>query len=463
MKLKVKISLIEFGEEKAFSIEQIKSWFPPGKFDKRYPQEYLKKWIYINSKYLEFLGVSYRWNDEKKELIFTPNNKVGLAPLRNPYGGKVYGSIVVKPRLGWIKIYDILEAISWRYIPLFLREEEPIISDGVLPRWFKAVDTLEAIYKALSLFMRGINSKQVVSTVPTGTVDWYTYSTKNVPYGKYNQFANQITDYSIDLEIHRQFKGIIEIIAKEISNTKVPVKIKYKARQLIASIGKKLENVTPTHPNVEKLKKMKIPNYYRTLYEKAIQKCIEYINQSKFSIDIGNFYGLPWSIEMGILFEYWVEHWAYIFAKKIGARFYSDIRKNSRIRFYNLGYWKSLSLLKPDIIIEKGDKTLIIEVKYKKHLMYLQYGKYSSGILEEHRHDLHQLLSYMSSSINEKRTGCLIYPKVKENVPNQFSTLINYANTRANVDVILCNVSFQPKEVLTTIKDIWNEKYAPFA
>lgn len=463
MKLKVKISLIEFGEDKAFSIEQIKNWFPSGKFDKRYPQEYLNKWFYTNSKYLEFLGVSYRWNDEKKELIFTPSNKIGLAPLRNPYGGKVYGSIVVKPRLEWIKIYDILETISWRYTPLFLKDEEPIISDEVLPRWFKAVDTLEAIYKALGLFMKGINSKQVVSKVPVGTVDWYAYSTKSVPYGKYNQFTNQVTDYSIDLEIHRQFKGIVEMIAEEISNPKVPVKIKYKARQLIASIEKKLENVTPTHPNVEKLKKITIPNYYRTLYEKAIQKCIEYINQSKFSTDIGNFYGLPWSIEMDRLFEYWVEHWAYIFAKKIGARFYSDIGKNSRIRFYNLGYWKSLSLLKPDIIIEKGNKTLIIEVKYKKHLMYLQYGKYSPEILEEHRHDLHQLLSYMSSSINEKRTGCLIYPKVNGNILDQFSTLINYTNARANVDVILCNVSFQPEEVLTAIKNIWNEKYVSFA
>ena len=122
-----------------------------------------------------------------------------------------------------------------------------------------------------------------------------------------------------------------------------------------------------------------------------------------------------------------------------------------------------MNQLKPDIIIEKGNKTLILEVKYKKHLMYLQYGKYPPEIQEEHRHDLHQLLSYMSSSISEKRVGCLIYPKMNRNMPNQFSTLINYTNTRANVDVILCNVSFQPEEVLTTIKNIWGEKYVSLA
>ncbi len=43
MKLKVKISLTEFGDPRGFSIEQIKNWFSSGKFDKRYLQEYLKK------------------------------------------------------------------------------------------------------------------------------------------------------------------------------------------------------------------------------------------------------------------------------------------------------------------------------------------------------------------------------------------------------------------------------------
>ena len=331
--MKVKISLVEFGEEKTFPIEQIKNWFPPGKFDKRYPQECIEKWLRTNSKYLEFLGVSYRWDNEKKELILTPGNKIGLAPLRKPYGGKVYGCIVVKPRLGWIKIYEILETIGWKCQPLFLKDEEPIISDGILPRWFKAIDTLEAISRALDLFMKGMSSKQVISKIPVGNVNWNTYSIKSIPYGKYDQFTTLITDYSIDLEIHRQFKSIVRMIGRDIADPKVPVKIKHKAKHLVVNIERKLENVTPSPPNVEKLKKIKIPSFYRTLYEKAIQKCIEYITQSKFSIEVGNFYGLPWSIEMDRLFEYWIEHWAYIFAKKIGARFYSDIRKNSKIRF----------------------------------------------------------------------------------------------------------------------------------
>ncbi|MDQ7082250.1 MAG: hypothetical protein Q9N34_04180 [Aquificota bacterium] len=253
-----------------------------------------------------------------------------------------------------------------------------------------------------------------------GAVNWLDYSRRKAPYGKYNQFDCLITNYSTDIMIHRQFKGIVELIISDVSLPEVPIKIRNRAKMLINSIQNKLANVKTEEPDPEKLRKVYIPNFYRPVYEKAIQKCLEYLEQSKFSLTTCNFYGLPWSLEMNKLFEYWIEHWAFVFAKRIGARFYSDIRENSKIRFYNLYNWKSLNMLKPDIIIEKDSKTLILEVKYKKHLMYFQYGEYSEEVLEDHRHDLHQLLSYMSSSINQKRIGCLIYPKINDEVYDQF-------------------------------------------
>lgn len=460
MSMGVKISLVEFEDGKAFTIEQLKDWFPKSKFDKRYPHEYVRKWVRANKKYLDFLGISYNWDEDGKSLKLTPSNKIGLAPLKNPYGGQVYGSIVVKPRLKWLKIHEILDLIDWKYQPAFLKDEEPIISDGILPRWFKSIETLEAISQALNLFLKGINSKQVQSKVPVGSINWDEYATKSVPYGMYDLFLTTITDYSHDLEVHRQFKGVVRMIKGDISNPGVPIKIQGKAKSLIANIENKLIDVKYEEPSVQKLKKIKVPNFYRTYYERALKKCIEYISESKFSLEMGNFYGLPWAIEMDRLFEHWVEYWSYKFAKQIGARFFSDIRNNSRIKFYNLGNWKSLNKLKPDIIIEKGDKTLIIDVKYKKHLMYLQYGKTNLEIWEDHRHDIHQILSYMSSSVNKKRIGCLVYPGLKETIPNQFSTIINYTNIRAYVDIALCNTNFEPDNVLNLLNNLWNEKYA---
>jgi len=461
--MRVKISLVEFGDEKVYPVEQLKNWFPKGKFDKRYPQEYVNKWLNKNKRYLEFLGISYKWDEDNKSLILIPGNKIGLAPLRNPYGGQIYGSIVVRPRLGWLKIYQILYLIEWKYQPTFLKDEEPIFSDGVLPRWFKAVETLRTISKALNLYMKGICRRETSSKVPIGSVNWDEYATKSVPYGEYDCFSINITDYSHDLEVHRQFKGVVREIAKDISSPNVPIKVRNEGNSLIANIEKNLEHVSYENPSVEKLKKIKVPSFYRVYYEKAIQKSIEYLDESKFSIEFGNFYGLPYAIEMDRLFEYWVEYWAFNFAKRIGARFFSDIKRNSRIRFYNFGNWKSLKELRPDVIIEKGSKTLIIEVKYKKHLAYLQYGKYSTEILEEHRHDIHQLLAYMSTCQSEKRIGCLVYPYINNEISHQMATLINYTNIKVNVDVILCSIPFHEEKPINIFEDIWSNKYASFA
>ncbi len=462
--MRIKISLVELGKKESFTIEKLKTWFPKNKFDKRYPHDCIRKWLHTNSKYLEFLGVSYRWNEDNKKLILTPNNKIGLAPLKNPYGEQVYGSIVVKPKLGWLrewlKIYEILDLIDWRYQPVFLKDEEPIIGDGILPRWFKAIETLEAIFQALDLFMKGISRKRISSSVPIGSVNWDEYAIQSVPYGKYNYFSTAINDYSYDLEIHRQFKGITMIISENVSSPKVPIKIQNEAKMLINNIEKKLKYVNYDTPSIEKLKKIKIPSFYRKYYEKAVQKSIEYLRESKFSIDTSNFYGLPWAVEMNRLFEYWVEYWASKFAKRIGAKFLSDIRHNSKIRFYNLRNWKSMNHLKPDVIIEKDTKTLIIEVKYKKHLEYLRSKCCYSEILEEHRHDIHQLLAYMSASQSKNRIGCMIYPQVEEGkkVQNcQIADLINYTNLRANVKVILCDLPFQREGSLKLFEYIWSD------
>ncbi|HBT20725.1 MAG TPA: hypothetical protein DEA47_05125 [Peptococcaceae bacterium] len=241
MKGKVKITLTEFGDEKTIPLEEFKDWFPSGRFDKRYPDEYLRKWLKINNTYLDKLNITYRWDEEKKSLSLIPGNKIGLVPLKNPYGRNVYGSIEVKPRLGWINLYEIFDLIDWKYQPTFLKNEEPILSNGVFPKWIKAIDTLEAINQALNLYMKGMNNKQVIINEPKGIINWYDYSIKSLPYGKYNEFYSFITDYSIDLEVHRQFKGIVSLIHGDIFHSKVPLKIKNKAKELVTKAEKKLE------------------------------------------------------------------------------------------------------------------------------------------------------------------------------------------------------------------------------
>lgn len=451
-----KISLIEFGNRQ-FSINEIKNWSTK-EFDKRYPWSFIKKWININKEYLDFLQISYCW-DNDKGLFLEPSNKIGLAPLRDPYNGQVYGSILVKPRIGWINISNILDSIEWKLKPIFLDDEEPIMSEGTLPRWLKALDTLKTIEKTLNMNFRGIKYIEEVKTQPTGNINWYHYSIKNIPKGKWNNFNSRFISHSLDIDIHRQFKGVVEQIKKDISKPYVPHKIRQNASKILKLIDHIFEKVKYEIPDIEKIRSIKIPAFYRFSYEEAKFKVIEYLSQSKFSIYSDEFSGLPWSIEMDRLFEYWIEYWSNKFSKLKGANFYSDFKGNSKIKMHPKYRWEGLKALKPDIVIEKEDLTLIIDVKYKKHLMYLHLQNFNEKILEEHRKDIHQILAYISSSSKKIKRAVLIYPKLLDDTIKEEAEIINYSNSNVNINLIKIDTSFDSEELLKKLDLIWAESY----
>jgi 5-methylcytosine-specific restriction endonuclease McrBC regulatory subunit McrC len=454
-----KITLIELDEPKTYPINKLKDWFPPGKFDMRTPWVCVKKWIDTNRKYLDFLGINCSW-DNDNGLTLETSNKIGLAPIKNPYGGKVYGSITVKSRIGWIKISEILDAIEWKLKPDFLETEEPIMSDGVLPRWLKAIDTLRAIERALQLHLRGMKEIHEVKDNPVGRVNWNDYSLRNIPSGKWNRFNCTLTNYSLDLDIHRQFKGIVEQIEKDLLDRYVPPDIRRRASPTLQRILKVLENVKSELPNVDQLRKSNIPSFYRSVYEDAKARAIEYISQSRFSMYSAEFFGLPWSIEMDQLFEFWVEFWSYRFSKQIGANFYSDIRGNSKIKFIPLGRWEGLRDLKPDIIIEKDEHTMVIDVKYKKHLLYLKLHSFTKDILEEHRKDVHQILAYAGSSSNPDKKAVLLYPRLLKESIVEKAEVINYKNSYINLTLFKIDTSFDSSELLAKLHSIWKNYVA---
>jgi len=70
--------------------------------------------------------------------------------------------------------------------------------------------------------------------------------------------------------------------------------------------------------------------------------------------------------------------------------------------------------LKPDVIIDKEDHTMIIDAKYKKHLFYLRTGRLTPELSEEHRKDIHQILAYVGISLSRSKQAVLLYPQVLE-------------------------------------------------
>lgn len=452
---RVNIRFKDFGDSKSFSSSEIKKWFP-NKFDNRYPQKYINKWIGINRKYLELLAITYSMDDEGN-LKLVPGNRIGLIPIKTPYGNGTYGSLSVRPRIGLINIFSLLNGIRWRVHPYVVKSEEPLFSSDCLPSWYIASETLKAIIGAVSLGLKANSYSKEISKIPRGTIDWNHYAKNEYPTAKLNFIPCTTAYKSFDIQIHRLFLGIANKIAQFIDGPEVPRHIKLDCGQSILKIKKQLESINPKTPSIELLKKCSFPQYFRAKYDYARSLCIKYLEHHKFGTDISENFGLPWALDMESLFENWVEFWLCNFSKQIGMRFYSAIRSNSRIRFLPLGNWKSMKSLIPDIIMEKDDITLVVDVKYKLHLLAMHGGHPSERTLDEHRRDLHQILSYLNASRSRQKIAVLLYPRLKNEEIYEVSKIINYSNSPLNIKVILADVLLDPLELRLLFQKIWRE------
>ena len=68
----------------------------------------------------------------------------------------------------------------------------------------------------------------------------------------------------------------------------------------------------------------------------------------------------------------------------------------------------SLRYLEPDIVLQREDNQLIIDAKYKSHM--LNRGTISDGLKDSFRPDLHQVLAYSSFGTAEDKQVALVYP-----------------------------------------------------
>ena len=77
------------------------------------------------------------------------------------------------------------------------------------------------------------------------------------------------------------------------------------------------------------------------------------------------------------------------------------------IRMKNRPSW-ALNYLEPDMIIQKGDKQIVVDAKYKSHLF--NWNKDSEDLKDTFRHDFHQILAYCSLNGMTQKQAILVYP-----------------------------------------------------
>jgi 5-methylcytosine-specific restriction endonuclease McrBC regulatory subunit McrC len=124
--------------------------------------------------------------------------------------------------------------------------------------------------------------------------------------------------------------------------------------------------------------------------------------------------GIPWVMEMESFFEAWIETLFHSVARTTGGIMKAGrLRQTTRPIAWDPPYLGSQKSLIPDIWLQWGSTTLVVDAKYKRHFEELQTRSWSSieaEWKEQHRNDLLQVLAYANLAESRTIVSCLVYP-----------------------------------------------------
>jgi hypothetical protein len=124
--------------------------------------------------------------------------------------------------------------------------------------------------------------------------------------------------------------------------------------------------------------------------------------------------GIPWVMEMEAFFEAWIETLFFSIARTTGGMMKTGrLRQTTRAIAWDPPYSGSQKSLIPDLWLQWGSTTLIVDAKYKRHFEELQtrsWGSIEAEWKEQHRNDLLQVLAYANLAESRTIVSCLVYP-----------------------------------------------------
>jgi hypothetical protein len=117
---------------------------------------------------------------------------------------------------------------------------------------------------------------------------------------------------------------------------------------------------------------------------------------------------------MGEFFEAWVETIFHYITREIGGSLRLARRRETVHPIsWEPPYLGSQKALVPDICMDWGSTTVVVDAKYKRHWEELQEHSWASIeelIREQHRNDLFQILAYANLARTPRVIVCLAYP-----------------------------------------------------
>lgn len=363
--------------------------------DKRYPEAMLQRFIALNRKALDFLGITPTVVQRNCQftLSLASSNYIGAAPLVSPSNGKLICTINVVGRYNE-EIGELLSLISDTLQPEYsqtLRLPERLQKPPIYIECCRYIDTyLQAAKYKWNKFSNEVK----IQHAPNSGTQWnkYAQSVASSPLNFLN-FQNKCNILSTDHKEWRQLTYVLKLCIEIMEGAQTPIRVKSSYQEKIAYL-KRVINEIGSEVVTTFAKRMSDPVVIKQL--KEIGNTI---------LDGENNESIAWRLDYSNFFEKYVQYLLSNVVRKAGASIYNNqhfpIRSNHRPKW-------GLAYLEPDIILQKDNIQYAIDAKYKSHIF--NWNEASDTLKDDFRRDFHQVLAYSSFSKAEHKNVALVYP-----------------------------------------------------
>ena len=362
-------------------------------------EKYIHRFISINKRAFDFLGVTATVSEQeyKKGLLLCSSQYVGAYTLLSPISGKPFYDLNVVP----IYNEDIGDIISLLGENLKIEYASGKLLKPLkfkVPIYFACVEYMIAFNEALKQSWTKFDTRTYIENIPSSSTDWVSYAQKSYMPENKLLYANTRSYHTPYHHQWLQLTGLLENVINTYISSNPPVSI----RNTCASLIERLREYVRSHPKTDMVgiitDNPSDPPAIKNL-KLCAGKYIEHHYQSQ----------RPWRIEIGTLFERFVQYIVEEAAKRGGWK----CRCNEHFVINNpSGIRWMLRYIEPDIILTRDSDQWIIDAKYKSHV-YNIASVNNEQLKDVFREDYHQVLAYTSFSTTSRRRSMIIYPSKK--------------------------------------------------
>lgn len=419
----------------------------------------INRFVNLNRPAFQFLGLTVCGEEGfANEIRLERSRFCGVVPLRGAESGQVIGSLSVDGAYGE-DIPEIITAIGAdvevEFNPGFMLTSASPLTP---PIYLECLRYIDLYTEAERVKWRKFQVVERTEPLPRGITDWSAYASKSLANPQHAlRFPNRFNSLTTHHAEWLNLTAILSVALEEVLRPAVPVNARLRIMSRVERLRAMLRN-TPLpsapslpvvhNPDPEAIKQLKLSGA-AIMQSQTSQRC-------------------AWRIDQALLFERYVQHVARKALEQVGG----TLTCNPHIGISGFRAPWTLSCLEPDAVGRLGTTTLIIDAKYKSHLLNRSFpspssmGKpslsassnstYSIGsspfsgsspnnssstgpsefstLDDTFRHDLHQILAYASMAPNSSpfshRHAMLVYPSTTflHHTQQFHSTLLHQTN-----------------------------------